>query len=119
MEGASSKTETVKFNVGGTFYEASRSLIETQHSHTVLGRMVSGIWHHPAVPEDKTASDSDDADAEEAADSKPIFIDRDGDNFGYILNFLRYGHVVLPFSASRHNILLDLEFFVSSILTKL
>ena len=66
----SDATETVKFNVGGRHFEVSRALIDS-HLDTVLGKLVSDTWH-------------DDPD-------KAVFVDRDGDIFAQILNYLRYG----------------------------
>ena len=62
--------EIIKFNVGGKQYECSRDLID-KNSETVLGKLVSEVWQ------------SDPAEA--------VFIDRDGDMFGHVLNYLRYG----------------------------
>ena len=41
------------------------------HSETMLGKLVSETWQQD--PE------------------KPVFIDRDGDIFAHVLNYLRYG----------------------------
>ena len=62
--------DTVKFNVGGRHFEVSRALIDA-HSDTMLGRLVSETWN-----EDQ---------------GKDVFIDRDGELFAHILNYLRYG----------------------------
>ena len=59
-----------KFDVGGKLYKVSRALID-EHSRTVLGKLVSDTWNE---------------DPEET-----VFIDRDGDIFAHVLNFLRYG----------------------------
>ena len=64
-------SETVKFNVGGKHYEVSRALIDEHCSETVLGKLVSDTWN-------------DDPD-------KAVFVDRDGDIFAQVLNYLRYG----------------------------
>lgn len=63
-------TNTVKFNVGGRHFEVSRDLME-KHFETMLGRLVSEAWQQ---------------DPEE-----PVFIDRNGDTFAYVLDYLRYG----------------------------
>ena len=63
-------TNTIKFNVGGKHFEVSRDLME-KHSETMLGRLVSEAWQQ---------------DPEE-----PVFIDRNGDTFAYVLDYLRYG----------------------------
>lgn len=67
---------TVKLNVGGKHYEVSYSLIN-EHPESMLGRLVSDTWQK--------------VDAEST-----IFIDRDGDIFGHILNYIRYGSIELP-----------------------
>lgn len=63
--------ERIKFNVGGKQYECSRDLIAQQNPETVLGKLVSDMWQ----------SNPDEA----------IFVDRDGDLFAHVLNYLRYG----------------------------
>jgi hypothetical protein len=65
----SDATETVKFNVGWRHFEVSRAI--DNHLDTVLGKLVSDTWQ-------------DDPD-------KAVFVDRDGDIFAQILNYLRYG----------------------------
>jgi len=67
--------DTVKFNVGGKLYEVSLSSIE-RNPESMLARLTSDMWN-------------DDP-------SKPIFIDRDGDIFAHVLNYLRYGSIELP-----------------------
>ena len=62
--------DTVKFNVGGKHFEVSSALIN-EHSNTVLGKLVSDTWNEDL--------------------GKAVFIDRDGDIFSHVLNFLRYG----------------------------
>ncbi|EJK50613.1 hypothetical protein THAOC_30353 [Thalassiosira oceanica] len=81
---------TIKFNAGGRLFETSRSLFD-QHEETMLGRLISETWL-----EDST---------------KPIFIDRDGDIFAQVLNFLRYGSVTLPSRIPKDMFLRDLDFF--------
>ncbi|EJK50328.1 hypothetical protein THAOC_30718 [Thalassiosira oceanica] len=81
---------TVKFNAGGRLFETSRSLFG-QHEETMLGRLISDTWL-----EDST---------------KPIFIDRDGDIFAQVLNFLRYGSVTLPSNVPKDMFLRDLDYF--------
>ncbi|KAL7548999.1 hypothetical protein ACHAWF_012264, partial [Thalassiosira exigua] len=72
---------TVKLNVGGKHFEVSRALID-ENSETMLGRLVSDAWNN----------DPD----------KPVFIDRDGDIFAHILNYLRYGSIELPIIVLSH-----------------
>ena len=71
--------DIVKLNVGGTIYTTSRSTL-TQYSDSMLGAMFGG-----KLP------------FENSKDSEGnYFIDRDGDLFKYILNFLRGSKLVLP-----------------------
>eukprot|EP00579_Thalassiosira_antarctica_P011451 CAMPEP_0201925696 /NCGR_PEP_ID=MMETSP0903-20130614/14854_1 /ASSEMBLY_ACC=CAM_ASM_000552 /TAXON_ID=420261 /ORGANISM="Thalassiosira antarctica, Strain CCMP982" /LENGTH=258 /DNA_ID=CAMNT_0048463405 /DNA_START=18 /DNA_END=794 /DNA_ORIENTATION=- len=66
---------TVVLDVGGRHFKVSRSFIE-RHPDTMLAMLISDRWN-------------DDP-------SKPIFIDRDGDIFAHVLNYLRYGSIELP-----------------------
>ena len=90
---AATSSSTVRFNVGGTPFEVSRSLLSTHDmlKTTALGRMISDMWQH-------------DPDA-------IIFIDRDGEIFRHVLQYLRYGHVNLPLSISKSAFLQDMDFF--------
>jgi len=96
---SSSSSKTVFFNVGGTIYEVSRSLIE-QHSDTMLARYVSHTWNQ----------DGDEADT--LKNSKPLFIERDGERFRFCLDYMRDGWVVeLPPTVSKDALLQDLAYF--------
>lgn len=82
---------TVSFDVGGTKYRVSRSLIEI-YPKTMLARLVSDTWQ----------KDPD----------KEIFIDRDGDRFRYILDYMRHQKVSLPVTdLTKHALLQELEYF--------
>ena len=72
--------ETVTFDVGGKLFKVSRNLID-QFSETMLSKIVSETWQHDS--------------------SATVFIDRDGDIFAHVLNYLRYGSIVLPITISR------------------
>lgn len=80
----------VTFDVGGKVFKTSRSLI-LQHEDSMLVRLVSATWQ-----EDPT---------------KPVFIDRDGDTFRCVLDFLRYGNITLPMTVSREMFLRDMDFY--------
>jgi hypothetical protein len=41
----------------------------------------------------------------------PIFIDRDGERFKYVLDYFRYGKMPLPLSVPREMLLLDMEYY--------
>ncbi|KAL7531970.1 hypothetical protein ACHAXR_004344 [Thalassiosira sp. AJA248-18] len=81
---------TVKFNVGGKHFEVSRALIDA-HSDTMLGRLVSDIWNEDP--------------------GKAVFIDRDGDIFAHILNYLRYGSIELPTTLPRSMFDRELDYY--------
>jgi hypothetical protein len=84
---------TVRFNVGGTHYEVSRSLIES-FPDTMLARICSETWQ------------KDDEDGNE-----PIFIDRNGERFQYLLDYMRDAKANLPITVSKEAFLLDLKYF--------
>ena len=65
----------------------------------MLSKMISDTWHHQQT----SASDSDD---------KRIFIDRSGDIFQHILEYLRYGSVVLPISIPTEMFTRELEYYL-------
>ena len=66
----STNSSTIKFNVGGRHFEVSRDLIDT-HAETMLGKLVSDAWQEDPEQE--------------------VFIDRNGDIFAHVLDYLRYG----------------------------
>ena len=71
--------DIVKLNVGGRIYSTSRSIL-TRYPDSMLGAMFGGN-----LPlENNTDSDGN------------YFIDRDGELFRYILNFLRVSKLILP-----------------------
>ena len=82
--------EKVIFDVGGKMYTVSRSLIE-EHSDTMLARIVSKTWL-----EDPNST---------------VFIDRDGDTFRFVLDYLRYGSVDLPHNMPMANFKRDMDFY--------
>jgi hypothetical protein len=91
QERSRKKTKTVKLDVGGTHYKVSRSLIES-YPNTMLARLISKAWLVV------------DLDA-------PIFIDRNGDRFQYVLDYMRDKEIHLPLCVSKASILRDLEYF--------
>jgi hypothetical protein len=80
----------IKFNVGGVHYDVSESLLNT-YPHTMLARCASKQWHQ-------------DPDAE-------IFVDRDGDRFRLVLDYMRDNHVYLPVGTSKDALLMDLQYY--------
>ena len=95
-ENSSSQTTSasVHFNVGGTPYQVSRSLLE-QHADTMLARMASEIWQGEDTPEEA------------------MFVERDGGRFGYVLDFMRDGQVSLPAKGkiTEESLLKELTYF--------
>mmetsp|Transcript_20028 Transcript_20028/g.41854 ORF Transcript_20028/g.41854 Transcript_20028/m.41854 type:complete len:220 (-) Transcript_20028:1029-1688(-) len=88
-----SRPKTVTFDVGGTVYKVSRSLLE-QHPDTMLARMVSETWENAMEPD------------------KTLFLERDGDRFRYVLDYMRDGKVFLPApKISKDALLLDLDYY--------
>ena len=81
---------TVTFDVGGKVFKTARSLF-LQHEDTMIARLVSDTW--------------------QADPNKPVFIDRNGDTFGYFLDYLRYGSITLPIAVSKDMFLRDLDFY--------
>ena len=81
---------TVQFDVGGKVFKTARSLFR-QVEDTMLARLVCDTWL-----EDPT---------------KPVFIDRNGDTFGLVLDYLRYGSIDLPITVSKEMFLRDLDFY--------
>jgi hypothetical protein len=96
-------TETVQFDVGGKVFRVARSLIE-QHDQTMLARLVSERWQ-------TQCDEKKDGHEEGESETKPIFIDRNGDNFEFVLDYLRYGKVNLPYLLPKENFLRDLDYF--------
>lgn len=90
MEAEPSPSQTVKFDVSGRVFKVSRGLIDQQPG-SVLGRMISETWHR---------------DQEE-----PIFVDRDSDIFAQVLNYLRYGSIVLPSNMPKEMFTRDLGYY--------
>lgn len=82
---------SIKLNVGGKPYEISRSLIN-QFAESMIGKLVSDTWQR--------------ADRNET-----IFIDRDGDIFGHVLNYMRYGSIELPASLPKSMFQRELDFY--------
>merc|ERR1719369_2306908 len=73
-----SQNEPIRINVGGTVYTTSLgTVLKFPESH--LGQMFNGT---------KTVIFDE--------GEKHYFIDRDGQHFRYILNFCRYGRLLLP-----------------------
>mmetsp|Transcript_36927 Transcript_36927/g.62818 ORF Transcript_36927/g.62818 Transcript_36927/m.62818 type:complete len:202 (-) Transcript_36927:65-670(-) len=91
--------DTVRFNVGGRHFEVSRSLVD-EHSNTVLGKLVSDTWNGDPA--------------------KAVFIDRSGDIFAHILEYLRYGSIELPITVPRSMFDRELDYYgITSVKTRI
>eukprot|EP00571_Detonula_confervacea_P006181 CAMPEP_0172317134 /NCGR_PEP_ID=MMETSP1058-20130122/30620_1 /TAXON_ID=83371 /ORGANISM="Detonula confervacea, Strain CCMP 353" /LENGTH=207 /DNA_ID=CAMNT_0013031615 /DNA_START=29 /DNA_END=652 /DNA_ORIENTATION=+ len=78
---------SVQFNVGGKHFERSRTVVN-KHPGTVLGRLMS-----------------------DASLRQPIFIDRNGDVFSLVLDYMRYGNVVLPVTVPKETFLREMDHY--------
>lgn len=97
MDGTGKKT--IKFNVGGTKYEISQSLLD-RYPSCMLSTICSKTW---------VQADAGTATVKEAAEE--IFIDRNGQRFQYVLDYMRDSRVELPLSIPRSQFVTDMEFF--------
>lgn len=85
-------TATVCWNVSGTKYEVSRSLIE-QYPEMMLARLISEEWDQEKAGED-------------------LFIDRNWKRFEFVLDYMRDQKVSLPTNdVSKYALLQELEYF--------
>jgi BTB/POZ domain len=80
----------VQYNVGGKMYEVSQSLID-QYPNTILSLANSK--------------------PERTNKNTPIFIDRNGERFQYVLDYMRDGSVQLPMTISKESLLKDMEYY--------
>jgi hypothetical protein len=71
---ANEESSIIELNVGGTYYTTSKGTLCSQES------MLKCLFHFPLVYDQQ----------------KRVFIDRDGQHFRYILNFLRDNYIDIP-----------------------
>lgn len=83
--------QTVTFDVGGRLHRVTESLLRSQHRNCLLGQLA--------------------ARAQRDGNNDPIFIDRDGDLFVYVLNFLRDGEVDLPMSVPMNAFMAEIRYY--------
>ena len=83
------QTKPVTFNVGGTRYQVSLSLLD-QFPDSVLAKSASETWHKN--PEEE------------------IFIERDGKRFERVLDYMRDGRVNLSVGQTKSSLITDLEY---------
>lgn len=91
--------KTIKFNIGGTKYEVSKALLE-RYSGSMLETIASTRWR-------TTSSENNDS----IENSHEIFVDRNGERFQFVLDYMKDGVAVLPFSIPRASFIQDLEYF--------
>lgn len=90
-----SRNKIITFNVGGKHYDISRSLLEL-YPNTVLATAASETWNNHG--------DNNNNNCE------PIFIERDGKRFRYILDYMRDGKVHLPANIPKQAFICDLDY---------
>ena len=83
-------TGIAKFNIGGQRYEVSRSLLES-NPDTMLAKSASDQWQEDPESE--------------------IFIERDGQRFRFVLDYLRDGKVCLPSTETKDAFMAELEYY--------
>jgi len=74
--------------MGGWSFEVSHELVE-RHPTTKLAILAEELWDN----------------------NKAIFMDRNSEQFEYVLDYVHTGHVVLPINISRTALLQDLKFY--------
>ena len=84
-----STTQTIKFNVGGTHNEVSKSLLEN-FKDSMLERSASKVWN-------------------EGGDE--VFIEGNGHRFQYVLDFMRHGKVTLPSSETINAFFTEMKYY--------
>ena len=90
----SRKAKPVKFNIGGTHYEVSQSLLD-RYPGSMLSKIASETW----------------ATVDDAGEATPIFVERNGTRFQYVLDYMRDCQVALPLSIPRSEFVLDMEYY--------
>jgi hypothetical protein len=82
--------KVVTFDVGGTIYRVSRTLLDS-HPDTMLARLASDTWN--------------------TGNGEAIFIERNGTRFECVLDYLRDGSVSVPLSVSKEALKTDLGYY--------
>ena len=86
---APSTSSTITFNIGGTVYKVSKSLLE-KFPGSLLERCASKTWN-----------EGDDE----------VFIEGDGTRFRQVLDYMRHSEVTLPRGESTASFLKELEYY--------
>jgi len=84
--------DVIKYNVGGIKYQVARSLIR-MYPKSLLAKTAFSPWN----------KDED--------HDKEIYIERDGDRFRYVLDYLRDGLVFIPATVAKEAVMLDLNYY--------
>ena len=85
----STSTTTIKFNVGGTIYQVSKSLLE-KFPGSLLERCASKTWNEGG---------------------EEVFVEGDGARFRQVLDYMRHSEVTLPRGESTASFLKELEYY--------
>ena len=81
--------DTIKFDVGGTIYKVSKSLLE-KFPGSLLERCASKTWNEGG---------------------EEVFIEGDGARFRQVLDYMRHSEVTLPRGESTASFLKELEYY--------
>ncbi|KAL3911903.1 MAG: hypothetical protein SGARI_001418, partial [Bacillariaceae sp.] len=87
---------TINFDVGGTVFKVSKSLLD-RYPQSMLAAVASERWNADVAASQQT--------------TKPIFLDRDGERFRFVLDYLRDLKVQLPLSVPKAQFCADLEYY--------
>lgn len=93
----SADAKTILFDVGGKMFRVSRSLIDNW-PESMLARLVSDTWRQ----------EGGDSREEER---RPIFVDRNGDTFQVVLDYMRYGCIALPRNLPRWSFIREVDYY--------
>ena len=90
--------ESIEFIVGGMRYEVNQSLL-LQFPNTLLARAVSETWNQSGNSNNSSSTNG------------PILINRNGERFAYILDYMRDNRINLPITVSKEDIINDLNYY--------
>jgi hypothetical protein len=112
----SGSTDRVRLNVGGRLFETTAATLLGDGKHSNF--FTSLLKHSPrSSPRDSPRGNKGSAllDVEPKPPDDPLFIDRDGDAFGPILNFMRTGALDIPPSVSETAVRQEADFYCVSL----
>lgn len=102
----STNGKTVRLNVGGRKYEVAKSTIE-KYPDTMLARMISDNWQQ----QQQQTKDGKQKEGNDSNDDDEIFIDADGLQFRFVLEYMRHQKIDLPMNIAKDAVLKDLQYF--------